>query len=106
MTTQVDSAALSFPFENKLLVYIYLTPDANIPYNFASVAGDVEDTHISELNSRAVEPVLNDYRHIRMTYILKPTFDLSKLQELCESVKKIIADKTGFVVKTVIEQEI
>lgn len=106
MTSENNPAVVATPFESKLLVYVYLTTEAITPYNFASVAGNVVDAYPSELNLRGVETVFNDYRHIRMTFILSPDFDLNTLQSLSSGVKQIISNKTGFVVKTVIEQEV
>lgn len=94
------------PFENKLIAYVYLPKNANVPYNFASVTGEVVDAYPSELNLRGVEPVFNNYYHIRITFILSTNFDLNNLQSLSNGVKQIISNRTGFDVKTVIEQEI
>lgn len=106
MTSQNNPAVVATPFESKLLVYVYLTTEAITPYDFASITGDVVDTYTSELNLGGVEPVFNDYRHIRMTFILSADFDLNNLQSLSSGIKQIISNKTGFVVKTVVEQEV
>jgi len=97
---------MTIPFEDKFHVYVSLPSNTETPYYFPPVIDSIGDEFAESISFSAVEPVLNNYHNIRMTFYISKDFDLSNLSDLSTGVKKIVSDKTGFIAKAVIEQEI
>lgn len=94
------------PSDNKLYVYVYLPSGTEVPYYFPPVIDDISKNFSETLSFRGVSPVRENYFEVQMTFELSNKYPMAYLPEMCESIKKLIKDKTGFESKTKIEKEI
>lgn len=94
------------PSDNKLYVYVYLPDGTEVPYYFPPVIEDISNNFKETLSFRGVCPVRNNYFEVQMTFELSNKYPMAYLPQMCESIKRLIKDKTGFESKTKIEKEI
>lgn len=94
------------PSDNKLYVYVYLPEETEVPYYFPPVIEDICKNFSEALTFRGVWPVANNYFEVRMTFEISKKYPIAYLPQMCETIKNLIKNKTGFSVKTKIEKEV
>jgi|GEM_PF-5702131 len=101
-----NQVVIEKPSDNKLYVYIYLSKDAEVPYYFPPVIDDICNNFRETLTFKGVNPVRENYFEIQMTFELSNKYPMAYLPQMCDSIKRLIKDKTGFKARTKIEKEI